>query len=170
MLTDKLKAELQQPFGDLCSNANCAEKLRVYSKIVTVGDITTYNVVQAGIVPDISIIDGITMREKVPDEICRAISIDAHIIYKVENPPGSISQQLRNALSSSMQHVAGSERVRIVVHGEEDLAVIPAVVEAPLGAAVVYGQPNEGMVIITVTRERKEKAKRLMREILKIIP
>jgi len=170
MLTDKLKAELQKPFGDLCSNANCAEKLRAYSKIVTVGDITTYNVVQAGIVPDISIIDGITMREKVPDEICRAISIDAHIIYKVENPPGSISQQLRNALSSSMQYVAGSERVRIVVHGEEDLAVIPAVLEAPLGAAVVYGQPNEGMVIITVTRERKEKAKRLMREILKIIP
>lgn len=170
MLTDKLKAELQRPFGDLCSNANCAEKLKAYSKIVTVGDITTYNVVQAGIVPDISIIDGITMREKVPDEICRAISIDAHTIYKVENPPGSISQELRNALNSSMQHVAGSEHVRIVVHGEEDLAVIPAVVEAPLGAAVVYGQPKEGMVIIAVTRERKEKAKRLMREILKIIP
>jgi uncharacterized protein (UPF0218 family) len=52
MLTEKLRAELQKPFGELCSNANCAEKLRVYSKIVTVGDITTYNVVQAGIVPD----------------------------------------------------------------------------------------------------------------------
>jgi uncharacterized protein (UPF0218 family) len=69
-----------------------------------------------------------------------------------------------------MRHVARSERVRILVHGEEDLAVIPAVVEAPLGAAVVYGQPNEGMVIITITRERKEKAKRLMREILRIAP
>jgi GTP-dependent dephospho-CoA kinase len=170
MLTDKLKAELQKPFGDLCSNANCAEKLRAYSKIVTVGDITTYNVVQAGIVPDISIIDGITMREKVPDEICSAISIDPRTIYKVDNPPGSISQQLRNAVSSSMWHVARSERVRIVVHGEEDLAVIPAVVEAPLGAAVVYGQPNEGMVIIAVTRERKEKARQLMHEILKITP
>src|SRR5659263_676126 len=47
ILTEKLRVELQKPFGDLCSKANCAEKLRVDSKIVTVGDITTYNVVLA---------------------------------------------------------------------------------------------------------------------------
>jgi GTP-dependent dephospho-CoA kinase len=170
MLTEKLRAELQKPFGELCSNANCAEKLRVYSKIVTVGDITTYNVVQAGIVPDVSIIDGITMRERVPEDICSAISIDPCAIYKVDNPPGSISQQLCNAISSSMERIARSELVRIVVNGEEDLAVIPAVVEAPLGAAVVYGQPNKGMVIIAIKQERKKKAKQLMHEILKITP
>jgi uncharacterized protein (UPF0218 family) len=162
MLTDKLRAELQKPFGDLCSNANCAEKLRAYGKIVTVGDITTYNVVQAGIVPDVSIVDGITMSS--------AISIDPCVIYKVDNPPGSISQQLCNAISSSMERIARSELVRIVVNGEEDLAVIPAVLEAPLGAAVVYGQPNKGMVIIAITKERKKKAKQLMHEILKITP
>jgi uncharacterized protein (UPF0218 family) len=48
-----------------------------------------------------------------------------------------------------------------------DLAVIPAVFVAPLGTAIVYGQPSEGMVIIVTTREKKEKAKRLLREILK---
>jgi hypothetical protein len=69
-----------------------------------------------------------------------------------------------------MERIARSELVRIVVNGEEDLAVIPAVVEAPLGAAVVYGQPNKGMVIIAITQERKKKAKQLMHEILKIIP
>jgi uncharacterized protein (UPF0218 family) len=170
MLTEKLRAELQKPFGDLCSNASCAEKLRVYDKIVTVGDITTYNVVQAGIVPDVSIVDGITMRERVPNDICSAISIDSCVIYKVDNPPSSISQQLRNAVSSSMERIARSERVRIVVNGEEDLAVIPAVVEAPLGAAVVYGQPKEGMVIIAITHERKERARQLMQEILRVSP
>ncbi len=170
MLTERLRAELQKPFGDLCSNANCAEKLRAYSKIVTVGDITTYNVVQAGIVPDVSIIDGITMRQRVPDDICSAISVDPRIIYKVDNPAGSITRQLCIAVSSSMERVARSERVRIVVNGEEDLAVIPAVVEAPLGAAVIYGQPNKGMVIITVTQERKRKARQLLHEILKITP
>ncbi|MGZ4864031.1 MAG: GTP-dependent dephospho-CoA kinase family protein [Halobacteriota archaeon] len=168
MLTDKLRAELQQPFGELCSNANCAEKLRVYSKIVSVGDITTYNIVQAGIVPDVSIIDGITMRQKVPDDIYSTISIDPRVNYEVNNPAGSVSQQLYNAIRSSMERIARSELVRIVVNGEEDLAVIPAVVEAPLGAAVVYGQPNKGMVIIAITEERKKKAKQLMRELLKI--
>jgi uncharacterized protein (UPF0218 family) len=170
MLTDKLRAELQKPFGDLCSNTNCAKKLTAYYKIITVGDITTYNVVKAGIVPDVCIVDGITMREKVPDDICNAISADRCMIYKVDNPPGSISQQLRDAVRSSMEYVARSERARIVVHGEEDLAVIPAVVEAPLGAAVVYGQPDKGMVIIKITQERKEKAKQLLQEILKIAP
>jgi uncharacterized protein (UPF0218 family) len=170
MLTNKLRAELKKPFGDLCPNASCAEKLRAFSKIITVGDITTYHVVQAAIVPDISIVDGITMREKVPDKICRAINVDSRTIYKVDNPPGSISKQLRDAVSDSMKRVARSERVRIVVNGEEDLAVIPAVLEAPLGAAVVYGQPNEGMVIIAVTREKKEKARQFMHEILKITP
>jgi uncharacterized protein (UPF0218 family) len=170
MLTEKLRVELQKPFGELCSNANCAEKLRVYSKIVTVGDITTYNVVLAGIVPDVSIIDGITMRERVPNDICSTISNDPRVIYKVNNPAGSISLQLCNAIRSSMERIARSELVRIVVNGEEDLAVIPAVVEAPLGAAVVYGQPNKGMVIIAITQERKKKAKQLMHEILKIIP
>ena len=167
MLNDKLKAELQKPFGDLCSHADCAEKLRAFKRIVTVGDITTYNVVQAGIVPDVCIIDGITMRATVPDEICHAISAEPRTIYEVDNPPGSISQQLQNAVSGSMKNIGRSLRTRIVVNGEEDLAVIPAVIEAPLGTAVVYGQPSEGMVIIVTTREKKEKARRLLREILK---
>src|SRR5450756_2568573 len=144
MLTEKLRAELQKPFGELCSNENCAEKIRVYSKIVTVGDITTYNVVLAGIVPDVSIIDGITMRERVPDDICSTISTDPRVIYKVNNPAGSISLQLCNAIRSSMDRIAGAGWVGIVVNGDEDLAVVPAGVEAPLGAAGVYGQPNKG--------------------------
>jgi len=166
MLNDKLKAELQKPFGDLCSQKDCAEKLKAYRKIVTVGDITTYNVVQAGIEPDVSIIDGITMRAKVPDEICRAIRTESHAVYRVDNPAGSISEQLQNAVSGSMKNIGQSRRTRIVVNGEEDLAVIPAVIEAPLGTAVVYGQPNEGMVIIVTTKEKKEKARRLLRKIL----
>jgi len=167
MLDDKLKAELQKPFGDLCAHADCAEKLRPYKKIVTVGDITTYAVVQAGIVPDVCIIDGITMRTKVSDEICHAISVGSRTVYKVDNPPGSISQELQNAVRGSMKDIRRSLRTRIVVNGEEDLAVIPAVIEAPLGTAIVYGQPGEGMVIIVTTREKKEKANSLLREILK---
>jgi uncharacterized protein (UPF0218 family) len=167
MLNDKLKAELKKPFGDLCAHADCAEKLRAYKKIVTVGDITTYNVIQAGIVPDVCIVDGITMRTKVPDTIYQAITSERRAVYEVYNPPGSVTQQLQNAVSGSMKNIGRSLRTRIVVNGEEDLAVIPAVIEAPLGTAVVYGQPSEGMVIIVTTREKKEKAKRLLREILK---
>ena len=39
---------------------------------------------------------------------------------------------------------------RIVVDGEEDLATLPVVAMAPDNTKVLYGQPNEGIVIITV--------------------
>ncbi len=53
--------------------------------------------------------------------------------------------------------------IRIFVLGEEDLAVMPAVVLAPLSSIVIYGQPSSGCVLIRVTREKKKE----MRELLK---
>ena len=42
--------------------------------------------------------------------------------------------------------------------GEEDLAVLPAVILAPQGAIVIYGMPNTGLVIITVNDEHRRNA------------
>ncbi|MGZ4904010.1 MAG: GTP-dependent dephospho-CoA kinase family protein [Halobacteriota archaeon] len=170
MLDDALRAELQKPFGDLCSKGSCKEKLAAYKTILTVGDITTYRVMVSGIVPDICIIDGVTMRKRVPDAIRATINSEPRTIYEVDNPPGTISPQLINAVRRAITGIALHERARIVVHGEEDLAVIPAVMEAPEGAAVVYGQPNEGMVIIAVSAEKQQGAKHLLRKIQKAKP
>lgn len=170
MLDDALRAELQKPFGDLCAEGSCNEKLTAYKTILTVGDITTYRVVVSGIVPDICIIDGVTMRERVPDAISDTINSEPRTIYEVDNPPGTISTQLLHAVRRAVSGIALHERARIVVHGEEDLAVIPAVIEAPEGAAVVYGQPNEGMVIIAVTAEKQQGARHLLRKIRKAKP
>ncbi|MDD1720406.1 MAG: GTP-dependent dephospho-CoA kinase family protein [Euryarchaeota archaeon] len=167
MLDDTLRAELQKPFGDVCSEENCTEKLTTYKTILTVGDITTYRVMVSGIVPDICIIDGITMRRRVPDTIRDAINSEPRTVYEVDNPPGTISRQLINAVSRAVSKISLHERARIVVHGEEDLAVIPAVMAAPEGTAVVYGQPNEGMVIIAVTAEKQQDAEHLLRKIQK---
>ena len=41
------------------------------------------------------------------------------------------------------------------VEGEEDLATLPAVVAAADGTGVVYGQPDEGMVLVRVTPETR---------------
>ncbi len=170
MLDDSLRAELQKPFGDLCSEAGCKEQLRTYNTILTVGDITSYRVMALGIVPDVCIVDGITMRRRVPETIRNTINAEQRIVYDVDNPPGTISSQLIAAIRCAISGIQLHERARIVVYGEEDLAVIPAVIEAPEGAAVVYGQPNEGMVIITVTVEKQKAAKRLLRKVQKAVP
>ncbi|HOP09469.1 MAG TPA: DUF359 domain-containing protein, partial [Candidatus Methanofastidiosa archaeon] len=46
---------------------------------------------------------------------------------------------------------------KIFIDGEEDLATLPAIFFAPEGAIVVYGQPDEGIVIVNVTDEKKKE-------------
>jgi len=43
------------------------------------------------------------------------------------------------------------------VTGEEDLLALPAIVLAPLGSVVLYGQYDKGVVINEVTEELKKK-------------
>ena len=52
--------------------------------------------------------------------------------------------------------------VTVLVDGEEDLAVIPLVMAAPIGALVLYGQPHQGVVLRTVNLEAKETARNLL--------
>ncbi len=49
----------------------------------------------------------------------------------------------------------------IEVTGEEDLAALPAIVAAPDGASVVYGQPGDGMVRVAVTPASRAEAREL---------
>jgi uncharacterized protein (UPF0218 family) len=50
------------------------------------------------------------------------------------------------------------------VEGEEDLLTIVAVLYAPDGSFVVYGQPNEGIVVVKATPEKKDEANKLLNE------
>jgi len=52
--------------------------------------------------------------------------------------------------------------VRIVVNGEEDLLVIPVCVHAPDNSIVLYGQPNEGLVVVEITPEIRNKTQSLL--------
>ena len=77
----------------------------------------------------------------------------------MDNPAATLTQELVDVIKDLL---AGDRRVKIVVDGEEDLATLPAILYAPLGSTVVYGQPNEGSVAVVVTPERKEYAKSIM--------
>ena len=47
--------------------------------------------------------------------------------------------------------------VRITVNGEEDLLVLPVCIHAPDDAIIMYGQPNEGLVILRINKEIRNK-------------
>ena len=62
-LPDECRKYFRDPFGPLFPDVAAAESLFAGRMIIAVGDVVTHNLVNAGIVPDLAVIDGSTMRE-----------------------------------------------------------------------------------------------------------
>jgi hypothetical protein len=147
-LPEELRSEFKDPLGPVFTDAE-ALLSRAGDPLIAVGDVVTYHLRDAGRVPDVAVVDGYTERERAAEEIRAAVlsGDDA-----VENPAATLSAALLAALREGIED---GEPTTIVVEGEEDLATMPAVLAAPDGAAVVYGQPGEGMVLVTVDAETR---------------
>lgn len=117
------------------------------TRVVTVGDVVSTEAAAAGIKVDVGIIDGKTMRRDYANSLGIAPSV-----LRIRNPAGSITGE---AWKTVKEAVLAEGAATIFVDGEEDLLTLPAVMEAPEGALIVYGQPSEGIVIVRVTREKK---------------
>jgi len=160
-LPEELRAELREPMGPIFTDA---ERLLAEAgdPLVAVGDVVTYHLERAGVTPDVAVVDGLTKREEVEDEVAEGVArlgATASEVH-VENPAGAISRELVRTLRAA---IADPEPTVIVVEGEEDLVTLPAIVAAPLGASVVYGQPGEGMVHAKVTDDAKAEMRDLLR-------
>ena len=159
-LPESLREQLKTPLGELVlqedvSKENILNKVSSESIVITVGDKTTENIIHLGIIPQIQIIDGLEKRNQ------RNIPIDETIRTELtcKNPPGEITEEsiqvIRKAFSSKPP-------VRITVDGEEDLLVIPVCIFAPENSVVMYGQPNEGLVLVHVTPEMQAKVQKIL--------
>lgn len=145
-LQSSLRSALKEPLGPLFTDAETL-LAAAGNPLITVGDVVTYHVLAAGTVPDLALVDERTERDAVDPEVSDGISNGRfERVVHVENPPAVLTAPL---LTSLREGIAG-ESTLIRVDGEEDLATLPAVLAAPDGAAVVYGQPGEGMVLLTV--------------------
>ena len=69
-----------------------------------------------------------------------------------KNPAGTIKAVAWDALWKA---ITLKSEVSVIVEGEEDLLVLPLISMLPTGSLIVYGQPDEGMVIVEVTIEMK---------------
>ena len=126
--------------------------------LIAVGDVVTFHLREAGRVPDVAFVDGKTEREAVSEEIATALADAEERRIAVENPAAGLSTALLDALAEAL---AAAEPVTIEVTGEEDLAALPAMLAAPVGSTVVYGQPGEGMVRVAVAPEARATAREL---------
>jgi len=147
LLNDELARKLKSPLGLLIRNDsnkiyNVLSEIKGCSLLVSVGDATLDFLISINVVPDIQIID---MKEK---RSPRSAVKPAHRIeYHVTNPRGCISEESVKVFNKAL----GSDKpVRILVEGEDDLLALVAIIFSPEGSCILYGQPDEGLVIVKV--------------------
>jgi len=166
-LPDSLRDAFKEPLGPVTTDADellaaaaetRGERVAPDAPIIAVGDVVTYHLREAGRVPDVALIDGKTEREAVDEAIGSALAAADERRVAVDNPAASLSVELLEALGEAL---SAAEPVILEVTGEEDLAALPAILAAPDGASVVYGQPGEGMVRVAVTPESRAEAREL---------
>ena len=159
-LPDDLRDQLKNPLGNLVSDndpnkENIIKKISAESVIITVGDRTTENMLQLGLKPQIQIIDGLEKRNR------RVVPTDDAVNTNLScrNPPGEITEESIQVIQKAF---SSEPPVRITVDGEEDLLVLPVCMHAPKNSVVMYGQPNEGLVLIHVTPEMQAKVQKIL--------
>ncbi len=122
-------------------------------RVVAVGDVTCSTLVHAGYQPDVCVVDGSTKRGAFK------LDIKAGKSYVVFNPAATIYPESWSAIDTALHDDKNSI---ILVEGEEDLLGFPAVLLAPKGAVMLYGQPDAGIVYVPVNKENKSAARTLL--------
>ena len=157
-LPEHLRPLLAEPFGPVhdTPGALLAVKDRV---VVSVGDVVTQMFLDAGVLPQVMLVDGVTQRgSKVEHALARLPPTGVRRVM-VENPAATLTSELLDALERGLR---APEATLIEVVGEEDLAALPAMILAPDGAAVCYGQPRRGVVVVVITPEVRTRAREIL--------
>ncbi|TGC11586.1 DUF359 domain-containing protein [Methanolobus halotolerans] len=133
------------------------------TKLISVGDVTTFHLLNSDIIPDVLIVDDRTKRGPASDRVVVGTKHKGFTEIFVDNPAGVITEDLIDAVENAIK---SDEHVRIFVRGEEDLAALPAILTAPSGSVVLYGQPDKGVVLVRITQSKKEEIRGLLNKII----
>ena len=162
LLKPEMAQELKQTSSKIYTDA--PDILYKSKFVATVGDICTIKLIEEGIIPNLMVVDYKTKRsiKLAKMQLCVIESVKCKSV-EVDNEPGTISQQLyfeiKNAIKSKIM-------TKIIVNGEEDLATLPVIKHSKIGAKVIYGMPDKGMVVVDVNQRAKERANKLLERML----
>jgi uncharacterized protein (UPF0218 family) len=158
ILKPELRQELRNPLGTLIKGTpeETEDELRKLIQkerpehMISVGDIASQALLKLGIKPQIVIVDGKAMRQQI-----KPIKTETREKITMENPAGTLTPQAWITLDKA---IARKRPTLITVEGEEDLLTLVAVMKTPNKWTIVYGQPQEGVVIVKVNATTKHKA------------
>ncbi len=157
-LPDSLRPELQKPLGVLVATTDEVLEVIQDKIVITVGDIISETLRQKGIHPAISIIDFKTRRHELAHE---SFSNELH----AANQKGTINREaVTKFITARDQYISSQKSQTIIIDGEEDLLALPAMLLGPMGAVVLYGQFDQGVVVNIVTEELKKNSMSLLKQ------
>lgn len=162
VLNKDIIIELKKPLGQLYPNFEDAIDVIKSSKfLISVGDETFTNLIKHELYPNLGIIDNLIQRKNYNHDI-----IPTENILKASNPAGTITDDLWETIGKALELCGNGECHVIDVAGEEDLAVLPCILMASEDTTILYGQPNEGLVVLNVS-DMKKKAQKIIDAFIK---
>ncbi len=165
VLPSHLRNALKRPFGKVVSDSKKIERLiksADKSRSITVGDATTAKFLSYGEKPFLSIVDFKIQRIRAYKKMDELGFGNREKVISIKNPAGIISRVLCQTIFEHI-HSAPSDQV-LRIFGEEDLAVIPCVLLAPLGFNIFYGLRNEGLVRVHADLKVKSKILKILKK------
>lgn len=170
VLPEGLRRELAAPFGPVRQSEQLKDELAGVECVVAVGDVVSLTLKLLGLTPRVFVCDYQTQRglgggrkgEAANESGLYEMELGSwgDVSFTVRNPPATITRQAWDAIRIALEHPEGP--VRVLVEGEEDLLGIPCFLEAPDGAAVLYGMPNQGVVVVRVDAAFKARVASLL--------
>ena len=159
-LTENLRKILKKPLGELTSFDEITKKIKTINKIVIcVGDKTCELALKNKIKVKICVYDSKISRKKI--QIPDIVKNFKARKYYIKNPPGHLNLKSLDLISLGLE---AKNNVKIIVDGEEDLIALAAIAAAPKDSIILYGQPNEGLVMIEVDDKIKAEAGNILEQ------
>lgn len=162
-LQDSLRGEVKHiPRGTIIKTDADYKKAIKNKFVIAVGDIVASNLVRLESQSDVSIVDFKSEKAPIQNSILRPT-------FEARNDAGTINQDAVRVLKSAIdKSIAGNSKEVVKVIGEEDLLSLPATLLAPLDSTVLYGMPNVGAVVVSVTEEAKSEVKKIVEKFVQL--
>ena len=176
-ITPRVESQLKQPFGQLIEGPEVDTSVAIreaisqisnspdfHGPLFAVGDVTVLGFQRAGNPPDIAFIDGQTKRVEWPES--RDVNFDLFDnVLECINPAGKLTESLLESCEQAISNWLNyDQRSLVVVSGEEDLAPLLLHPLAPIGSAVIYGQPGRGVVVRYCDEDSKNRCRGLLQD------
>ena len=171
-ITKDAEILLKEPFGTLFKGPESDHSIAIKkaldsivennSPIIGVGDVTVKSLQDVDNIANIALID-----EKTKRVVWEGFSeIDQSLydcVIECQNPPGMLTSSLFESCKIAIDNwTINRLKTLIIVDGEEDLSPLLLHLLAPMNTAILYGQPDQGVVLRITGLDSKSRCQSLI--------